>query len=109
MRDTGLRTVTGGEFSRKRISSANHALVALLLAPKLLSPGKYHVTTVGILPNKRSQLARYCLVWGIHLVYGPTTIGQVMVKSYFTGPTSPSQAFETPECFLQPKKYNYLL
>ena len=26
--------------------------------------GKSQVTTVRILPNKHSQLARYCLVWG---------------------------------------------
>ena len=51
----------------------------------LLGPGKSQVTTGGILPNKRSQLARYCLVWGIHPVYGPATVGQVMVKAYFTG------------------------
>ena len=46
---------------------------------------KSQVTTVGIIPNKRSQLARYCLVWGIRPVYGPTTVGQVTIKAYFTG------------------------
>ena len=51
----------------------------------LLRPGKSQVTTVGILPNKHSQLARYCLVWGIRPVYGPATVGQVTVKAYFTG------------------------
>ena len=48
-------------------------------------PGKSQVTIVGILPNKCSQLARYCLVWGMHPVYVPTTVGQVTVKAYFTG------------------------
>ena len=43
-------------------------------------PGKSQVTTIGILPNKRSQLAFYCLVWGIRLVYGPATTGQVEIK-----------------------------
>ena len=52
---------------------------------QLSRPGKSQVTTVGILPNKHSQLARYCLVWGIHLVYGSATVGQVMVKACFTG------------------------
>ena len=51
----------------------------------LLRPGKSQVTTVGILPNKHSQLARYCLVWGIHPIYSPATVGQVTVKAYFTG------------------------
>ena len=51
----------------------------------MLRPRKSQVTTVGILPNKRSQLARYCLVWGIHLFYGPATVGQVTVKACFTG------------------------
>ena len=51
----------------------------------LLRLGKSQVTTVGILPNKCSQLAHYCLVWGICSVYGPATIGQVMVKTYFIG------------------------
>ena len=43
------------------------------------------VTIVEILPNKHSQLARYCLVWEIRPVYGPATVGQVTVKDYFTG------------------------
>ena len=85
MKQTVFRTVTSGVISRKRDSSANHALAAFLLAPKLLRPRKSQVTIVGILPNKRSQLARYCLVWGIHPVYGLATVGQVMVKAYFTG------------------------
>ena len=71
-------------ISRKQISSASHALAALLLAPKLLRPGKYQETTVGILPNNRSQLASYCLVWGIHSVYSLDTVGQITVKIYFT-------------------------
>ena len=70
---------------RKRTSLTNHALVALLLVLKLLGPRKSRVTTVGILPNKRSQLAPYCLVWGIRPVYGLATVGQVTVKAYFTG------------------------
>ena len=45
----------------------------------MLRPGKSQVTTVGILPNKHSQLARYCLIWGIHPVYSLTTVGQVTV------------------------------
>ena len=49
----------------------------------LLGPGKSQVTTIGILPNKRSQLARYCLVWGIHLIYGPDTLGQVTIKVFY--------------------------
>ena len=80
MKQTVFRTVTSGVISRKRDSLASHALVALLLAPKQLGPGKSQVTTVWILPNKRSQLYRYCLVWGIRLVYGPATVGQVTVK-----------------------------
>ena len=51
----------------------------------VLRPGQSQETTVGILPNKRSQLARYCLVWGIRLVFGPATVGQVAVKAYFIG------------------------
>ena len=51
----------------------------------VLWPGKLQVTTVGILPNKCSQLDRYCLVWGIHPVCSPTTVGQVTVKACFTG------------------------
>ena len=31
----------------------------------------------GILSSKRSKLSRYYLVWGICLVYGSTTVGQV--------------------------------
>ena len=85
MRQTNFRTVTGGEILRKWTSSASHALAALLLAPKLLRPGKSQETTVGILPNKHSQLARYFLVWGIRPVCSPTTVGQVMVKACFTG------------------------
>ena len=46
----------------------------------LLGPGKLQVTIVGILPNKRSQLALYCLVWGIHPVYCPATVGQERLK-----------------------------
>ena len=49
----------------------------------VLRPGKSQVTTVGILPNKCSQLARYCLVWGIHPVYGPATVGQVTIKVFY--------------------------
>ena len=85
MKQTIFRIVTSGVILRKRASSASRALLALLLAPKLLVPGKYQVTIVGILPNKCSQLARYCLVWGSHLVYGPAIVGQVTVKDYFTG------------------------
>ena len=59
--------------------------MALLLAPKILRHGKSQVTIVGILPNKRSQLAHYFLVWGICLVYGLATVGQVTVKYCFTG------------------------
>ena len=51
----------------------------------MLRHGKSQETTVGILPNKRSQLSRYCLVWKIRPVYGPATVGQVTVKAYFTG------------------------
>ena len=50
----------------------------------LLRPRKSHETTVGILPNKRSQLAHYCLVWGVHLVCNLATIGQATVKACFT-------------------------
>ena len=83
MRKIGFRTVTSGVILRKRASSSSHALVALLLAPKLLGPGKLQLTTVGILPNKRSQLACYCLVWGICLVYSLATIGQVTIKFFY--------------------------
>ena len=57
----------------------------LILGVMVLRPGKSQVTTVGILPNKRSQLACHCLVWGICPVYGSTTVGRVTVKAYFTG------------------------
>ena len=83
MRQTSFRTITGGVISGKRVSLASHAPVALV-APKLLRLGKSQVTIVGILPNKRSHLARYCLVWGIRLVYCPATVGQVTIKAYFT-------------------------
>ena len=43
---TAFRTVTGGVFSRKRISLASHALAALFLVPKLLRPGKSQAATV---------------------------------------------------------------
>ena len=46
--------------------------------------GRCKLLSVGILPNKRSQLARYCLVWGIRPVYGLAAVGQVTVKDYFT-------------------------
>ena len=49
----------------------------------VLGPGKLLVTIVGILPNKRSQLARYCLVWGICQVYNPATVGQVTIKVFY--------------------------
>ena len=48
----------------------------------VLRPGKSQVTTIGVLPNKRSQLAHYCLVWGIRPVCGLTTVGQVMLKFF---------------------------
>ena len=40
---------------------------------------------LGILPSKCSQLARNCLVWGIRLVYGLATVGQVTKIKGFTG------------------------
>ena len=49
----------------------------------MLRPGKSQETTIGILPNKRSQIARYCLVWGIRLVYGLATVDQVTVKVFY--------------------------
>ena len=49
----------------------------------LLGPGKSQVTKVGIIPNKHSQLARYCLVWGIRPVYGLATVGQVTIKVFY--------------------------
>ena len=58
---------------------------SLYLAWDLLRPRKSQVTIVGFLPNKSSQLARYCLVWVIRPVYGSATVGQVTVKDYFTG------------------------
>ena len=51
----------------------------------MLRPRKLQVTTVGILPNKRSQLPCYFLVWGIRPVYDPATVVQVTFKAYFTG------------------------
>ena len=39
----------------------------------------------GILPSQCSQLARDCLVWGIHPVYSPATVGQVTKTKGFTG------------------------
>ena len=55
----------------------------------VLRLGKSQVTTVGILPNKRSQSARYCLVWGIRLVYGSTIVGQATVKMLYRLRPSP--------------------
>ena len=37
----------------------------------------------GILPIQRSQLARDCLVWGIHPVCGLATVGQVQNKGLY--------------------------
>ena len=42
------------------------------------------MTTAGIIRSKRSQLARYCLVWGIRPVCGPATVGQVTKIKGFT-------------------------
>ena len=49
----------------------------------MLMPRKSQVTTIGILPNKRSQSAHYCLVWGIRPVCGPATVGEVTVKMLY--------------------------
>ena len=49
----------------------------------LLRPEKSQVMIVGILPNKCSQLARYCLVWGIRPVYSLATVGQVTIKVFY--------------------------
>ena len=51
----------------------------------VLRPGKSQVTIVGILPNKCSQLAQNCLIWGTRPVCSPATVGRVMVKACFTG------------------------
>ena len=48
----------------------------------LLRPRKSQAITIGILPNKRSQLARYCLGWGIRSIYGPATVVQVTIKVF---------------------------
>ena len=93
MKQTTFKTVTSGVILRKQASSSSHALVALLLAPKLLKPEKLQVTIVGILPNKRSQLYRYCLVWGIRSVYGPATVGQVTIKVFYRLRPDPSCIF----------------
>ena len=90
MKQTIFRTVIGGVILRNRASSASHAPVAFLLEQKMLRPGKSQVTTVGILPNIRSQLDHYCLVWGIHPVYGPATVGQVTIKMFYQLRPSPS-------------------
>ena len=63
----------------------NFSILFFVFILKVLRPEKSQVTIVGILPNKRSQLARYCLVWVIRPIYGPTTIGQVTIKACFTG------------------------
>ena len=49
----------------------------------MLRPGKSQVTTVGICPNKRSQLSHCFLVWGIRSVYGLATVGQVTIKVFY--------------------------
>ena len=59
----------------------------------MLRPGKSQVTIVGILPNKCSHLACYCLVWGIRLVYSPATVGQVMIKVFYWLRPDPSCIF----------------
>ena len=82
---TSFIIITDNFFLRKWISSPSHVLEALLLAPKLLRLGKSQGKTVGILPNKRSQLGRYCLVSGIRPVCGLTTVGQMKVKACFIG------------------------
>ena len=45
---------------------------------------KSQETTVGILPNKCSQLAHHYLVWGIRPVYDLATVGQVTKIKGFT-------------------------
>ena len=58
LRKTSFIIITDEKILRKWISSTNHAVEALLLAPKLLMPRKSQVLIVGILPNKCSQLDR---------------------------------------------------
>ena len=78
IRKTAFKTITGGVISRKWISLASHALVALLLAPeKFWSLEIHRQQQQRILPSQRFQLARDCLVWGIRLVCGSAIVGQV--------------------------------
>ena len=47
----------------------------------------------GFSPNQPSQLARYCLVWGIRPVCGPATVGQSNKNKGFTGCGSVHRVF----------------
>ena len=75
-----LRGVTAGIKHQLQVHKIN--ILAQTIHMCMLGPGKLQVTIVRILPNKRSQLSRYCLVWGIRSVYGLTTVGQVTIKLF---------------------------
>ena len=83
---TSFWTITGGVISRQWVSSANHALAALLLAPETVEAWKFaRQQQQGILPSQRSQLACDCLVWGIRPVCGLATVWQITKIKGFTG------------------------
>ena len=77
---TSFRVIISGIVLSKRISSTSHALMSRLLAPKLLMPRKSQVPTVGILPNKRSQLDR--LSFGMGNPFGQRP-GYCRIKGMF--------------------------
>ena len=76
-RSTTFRTVTNGIISGKWVSSAIHALAALLLAPKLLRPGNSQAATVRDSPQSTFPTSPLT-VWYRESVRfnGPTTVGQ---------------------------------
>ena len=57
MKSAALRTVTSGKVSGKQVSSASHALAALLLAPKLLRPGNSQATIVRVSPQSTFSIS----------------------------------------------------
>ena len=71
----------------------DYAATTKMMVVEVLRPGKSQVKIVGIIPNKRSQLAHYFLVWGVHPVYGPATIGQVTIKVFYRLWLSPPRRF----------------
>ena len=75
------------------VEAIKDTILTSLILETLLGPRKLQVTIVWILPNKRSQLARYCLVWGIRPIYDPAIVDQVTVKVFYRLQPDPPQVF----------------